>query len=245
MGSLYKMLNLIGIGLSYKNITDEIKEIIRKSDFVYFENYTSKYDISVKELEKILNKKLIIANRELVENSLEIIKNAKKKDVSFLIIADIFIATTHITLFLEAKKQNIKINLIHNVSVLNAISDTGLSLYNFGKITSIPFDNENIIEPFNVLEMNRKNGLHTLFLLDLDPIKNKYMAVGEALRYLLKRLNESEKIVVCSALGTEKQEIKYRKIRDLINYKFNRLPQCLIIPGKLHFVEEEALEEFK
>lgn len=151
------MLNLVGIGLSHKNITNEIKDIITKSDLVYFENYTSKYDISVKELEKILNKKLIIAGRSLVESD-EIIKNAKEKNVSLLIIGDIFMATTHISLFLEAKKQDIKINLIHNVSILNAVSDSGLSLYNFGKITSIPYNNENVTEPFNVLEMNKKWG---------------------------------------------------------------------------------------
>jgi len=235
------MLNLIGIGLSHKNITEEIKEAIKKSDLVYFENYTSNYDISIKELEKLLNKTLIIANRELVESD-EIIKNAKTKNVSLLIIGDIFMATTHISLFLEAKKQKIKINLIHNVSVLNAISDSGLSLYNFGKITSIPFDNKNVEEPFNVLEMNRKDGLHTLFLLDLDPTRDKYMSVDEALKYLLKRLNEDEEIVVCSSLGTRKQEIKYKKIKDLIKLKFDKLLHCIIIPGKLHFIEEEFLD---
>lgn len=238
------MLNLIGIGLSHKNITEEIKDIVKKSDLAYFENYTSKYDISVKELEKILNKKLIIADRELVENSDEILKNAKTKNVSLLIIGDIFMATTHISLFLEAKKQCIKVNLIHNVSILDAVSDSGLSLYNFGKITSIPFSNENVVEPFNVLKMNRKMGLHTLFLLDLDPVKDKYMEVSEGLKYLLKRLNENEKVVVCSALGTEKQEIRYGKIKDLINKRFDKSPNCLITPGKLHFVEEEILNSY-
>ena len=236
------MLNIIGLGLSYRNITEEIKEAIKKSYLVYFENYTSKYDISVEELKKFLDKKLIMADRELIENSDEIIKNAKTKNISLLIIGDIFMATTHISLFLEAKKQNIKVNLIHNISVLNAISDTGLSLYNFGKITSIPFNNENVVEAFNVLEMNRKNGLHTLFLLDLDPIKGKYMTISEALRYLLKELSEDEKVVVCSSLGASKQEIKYRRIKDLLKLKFDKYPHCLIIPGKMHFIEEEALD---
>lgn len=84
-------------------------------------------------------------------------------------------------------------------------------------------------------------GLHTLFLLDLDPIKDKYMAVSKALKYLLKQLNENEKIVVCSDLGEEKQGIKYGKIKDLVKLKFDKYPHCLIIPGKLHFIEEEAL----
>ncbi len=239
------MLNLIGIGLSHKNINDEIKSIIKKSDFVYLENYTSKYDISVGELEKILNKKIISADRYLVENSDEIIKNAVEKNVSFLVIGDVFMATTHMALFLEARNKKIKISVIHNVSVLNAVSDSGLSLYHFGKITSIPFNNENIDEPFKVLEMNKKMGLHTLFLFDLDPEKNKYMTVNQALNYLLKKVKEDEYAVACSALGTDKQEIKYGTIKDLINLKFDKFPQCLVIPGKLHFMETDFLETIK
>lgn len=239
------MLNLIGIGLSSKNITDEIKQVVKKSDLVYLENYTSKYDISIDELKKILDKKIISANRTLVENSDEIIKNSINKNVSFLVIGDIFMATTHMALFLEAKNKGIKTNVIHNVSVLNAISDSGLSLYHFGKITSIPFNNEDIDEPFNVLEMNKKIGLHTLFLFDLDPEKNKYMTVNQALNYLLKKVKEEEYAIACSALGTENQEIKYGKIKDMINSKFDKFPQCLIIPGKLHFMETDFLETIK
>lgn len=238
------MLNIIGIGLSYKNLTEEIINLIKKSDFVYLENYTSKYDISNKELENLLKKDIILANRNLVENSNEIIENAKTKNVSFLIIGDIFMATTHIAIYLEAKKLKIKTNLIHNVSVLNAISDAGLSLYNFGKITSIPFNNNEIEEPFKVLEMNKKMNLHTLFLLDLDPENNKYMTINQALEYLSKRI-KNEDIIACSALGTKDQEIKYGNLKDLIKLKFNKFPQCLIVPGKMHFMETEFLETLK
>lgn len=239
------MLNLIGIGLSKKNISEEIKRIVKNSDLVYLENYTSKYDISINELEELLDKKIIPANRALVENLNEIIEKAKSMDVSFLVIGDIFMATTHIALFLEAKRLNINVNLIHNVSILNLISDTGLSLYNFGKITSIPFNNENIEEPFKVLEENKKINLHTLFLLDLDPEHDKYMTINQALNYLLKKVKDEENAIACSALGTENQEIKSGKIKELINLKFDKFPQCLIIPGKLHFIETDFLESIK
>jgi len=239
------MLNIIGIGLSHKNITEEIKETVKKSDFVYLENYTSKYDISINELEEFLDKKLIIANRSLVENSNEILEKAKTENVSFLIIGDIFMATTHTAIYLEAKKLNINIKLIHNVSILNLISNSGLSLYNFGKITSIPFNNENIEEPFKVLEENKKMNLHTLFLLDLDPENNKYMTIDQALKYLSKKIDSEEYVIAYSALGTDKQEIKYDKMKNLINIKFDKFPQCLVIPGKLHFMEQEILETIK
>ncbi|MBU0930357.1 MAG: diphthine synthase [Nanoarchaeota archaeon] len=239
------MLNIIGIGLSHKNITEEIKEIVKKSDYAYFENYTSKYNISVNELEILLDKKLIVANRSLVENSNEILENSKTENVSLLIIGDIFMATTHTAIYLEAKKLNIDIKLIHNVSILNLVSDSGLSLYNFGKITSIPFNNENIEEPFKIFEENKKMNLHTLFLLDLDPENDKYMTINQALNYLLRKVKDEEYAIACSALGTDNQEIRYDKMKNLINLKFDKYPQCIVIPGKLHFIEQEILETIK
>ena len=103
------MLNIIGIGLNdEKDITLKGLKTIQNSDFIYLENYTSKLNIPIQKLEKLYNKKIILANRELVEQSGEIISNAKKHTVSFLVIGDPFSATTHLELFLEAKKQKIK-----------------------------------------------------------------------------------------------------------------------------------------
>ncbi|MFA5175818.1 MAG: diphthine synthase [Candidatus Nanoarchaeia archaeon] len=239
------MLNIIGIGLSKEHLTDQIKELVKDSDVVYLENYTSVYDISVKELEKILKKKIILAERELVENAIEILEKAKTKNVSLLIIGDIFSATTHYSLYLDALKKKIKVNLVNNVSILTAVGQTGLFLYKFGKTTSIPFaiENKNIKEPINVLKMNQKNGLHTLFLLDLNPKENKFLTINQALKYLLeeKVINEDTLAVGCSALCTKNQEIVSSKVKKLINYKFKSVPQCLIIPGILHFIEEDGV----
>ncbi|HIH25712.1 MAG TPA: diphthine synthase, partial [Nanoarchaeota archaeon] len=46
-------------------------------------------------------------------------------------------------------------------------------------------------------------------------------------------------------LGTEEQIIKYGKINELLDIEINVYPQCIIIPGKLHFMEEEVLELYK
>jgi len=46
-------------------------------------------------------------------------------------------ATTHSDLVLRARDFNVKVKIIHNTSVFNTIADTGLSLYNFGKVASI------------------------------------------------------------------------------------------------------------
>ena len=240
------MLYLLSLGLSQKNISLEIKEIVKKADLVYLENYTSVYDTSIEELEKIFGKKIIVANRELVENSNEILENAKTKNVAFLVIGDVFAATTHGALFLEAKKQNIPVKVIHSASVFTAVGETGLSLYKFGKTISIPFNYEQTEEPLKILENNLKNNMHTLVLLDLDPSKNKFLNAKEGLQYLLKVLFPECYAVVCCALGTEKQKIFYGKIEDLLKMNFDIYPQCIVIPAAdLHFMEKEILELYK
>lgn len=239
-------LNLIGIGLGdEKDITLKGLELVKKSDIVYLENYTSKLNCNISKLEKLYGKKIILADRDLVENKYEIVNNALKKEVSLLIIGDVFSATTHADIAKRAIDKKIKVNIVHNASVLTAVGSTGLSLYNFGKTTSIPFDNKNVVSPIKVFEENKKLGMHTLFLLDLKPDEDKFMSVNEAIEYLLRnKIDENTLAVACCALGSEKQIIKFAKLKDLKNKKFDAYPQCLIIPGKMHFMEEEFLEFF-
>lgn len=250
------MLYLISLGLNdERDITLRELEIVKKCDLIYLENYTSVLNCSVKDLEKLFKKKIKLANRKLVESSNEVIENAKKKDVAFLVPGDIFSATTHIDLFLRAKKEKINVKILHNASILTAIGETGLMLYNFGKTTSIPFiEGDWLIEtPYNVLKMNLQNNLHTLFLLDLRPEEKKFLTINQAIKFLLdiekkKKENiftEGILCVACSALGSDKQEIKADKAKNLLKIKFKNFPQCLIVPAKLHFMEEETLNLYK
>jgi len=236
------MLYLIGIGLNNeKDITVNGLEAIKKCDLVYLENYTSKLQVSAEKLEDFYGKKIEIAEREFVESN-NILKDAKDKNVALLIIGDVFSATTHIQLILECKKSNIEFRIINNSSILNAVGITGLELYKFGKITSIPFDNENITAPILVLNRNVSLELHTLFLLDLDPKENKYLTINQAIQYLIKNnINKNTKAVACVALGSVNELIKYASLEVLERIKYDKFPQSLIIPGKLHFIEEEML----
>jgi len=240
------MLYMIGIGLATeKDISLRALEIIKKCNFVYLESYTSKLQCSIKSLERLYNKRIILADRNLVENkSKEILERARNKNVAFLIIGDVFSATTHISLLMEARKRKIRTKIIHNASILTAVGETGLELYKFGKVTSIPFENKDIKTPIEVFKNNCKNELHTLFLLDLDPVKNRFMSVKDAIEYLIKNnINKNLKAIACIALGSENAVIKLDKLEKLKTFKINRFPQCLIIPArKLHFIEEEALE---
>lgn len=244
-------LNFIGIGLNdEKDISVKGLELIKKSDVVYLENYTSRLNVPLSYLEKLYDKKIVLADRNLVEVENTILKEATTKIVSFLVIGDVFSATTHIDLFLRAKKLKIDTKVIYNASILTAVGVTGLMLYSFGKTTSIPLNNENIKTPYDVLKLNLKNNLHTLFLLDLKDQKNS-LTVNDAIRFLLKvEIRRGERVftdnslcVGCAKLGSLDQIIKYGKASELLKYDFKEGLHCLIVPAKkMHFMEEEALK---
>lgn len=250
-------LYLIGIGLSdERDITVKGLEIIKKCDKVYLENYTSLLQCTKEDLEKSYKKKIILADRDKAEKEdINIINEAKQKDVAFMVIGDPFSATTHIDLFKLAKENKVPVKIVHNASILTAVGITGLQLYKFGKTTSIPFpeDHPNLETPYDVLKDNLKMGLHTLLLLDLKPHENKFMTITEALTILEnieirkqeKIINEKTIIVGCARLGSDNQIIKTGKLTEIKKKQFGKPPFCIIIPGKMHFVEEEMLEFYK
>ena len=241
-------LNIIGIGLNnHKDISLRGLELIKESDFVYLEFYTSKLSCSIEQLENLYGKKIIVANRELVETKQPFLEQAKTKKVSLLIIGDVFSATTHMTIMMDAKKQGIKVNIINNASVLNAIGIIGLELYKFGRITSIPFHNENVKAPIKALKDNQSINLHTLFLLDLDPLNNAYLSIKQASDYLINNKDSKNTLTIaCARLGGDDFVIRVNTLEKISDYIYGSSPYCLIIPSKtMHFIEEEALEQWR
>src|SRR3989344_2257320 len=234
------MLYLISLGMSKEDINLGAIESVKKCDEVYLEGYTS-LGISLVELNDIFNKRIDIVERDFVENF--DVNKAKDKNIAILFYGDVFSATTHISLYLDAIKNNIDVKVVHNVSILTLVSNIGLSLYNFGKVISIPFQkNVNLIDGLND---NLKLRLHTLFLLDLNPKEDKFLSINEALKRLKEQGMKNQLVVGIERLGYGDQKIKAGNSDDLIKFNFNRFPQCLIVPGKMHFLEEEILEIYK
>lgn len=251
------MLHLIGIGLAdEKDISVKGLEIVRSSDLIYLENYTSLLQCTKEDLERFYGKKITPLSRKDGEEGAEkIIEEARTKEVAFLVIGDPFSATTHIELFRLAKEKRIPVQVIHNASVLTAVGETGLQLYNFGKTTSIPFPEHvpNVETPYLVLQQNLSLGLHTLFLLDLDPEQGKFLTIREALQ-ILQRIEEKKKenlisektmVIACARLGSKDSVIKAGTVTKLKTINFGKPPYCLVIPGKLHFIEEEMIKMWK
>lgn len=140
-------LYLIGLGLgNHKDITVKGLEVVKSSEEIYLESYTSCLGVKKEELEKFYEKEITELWREDVEygadDMLDKIKENPDKHYSFLVIGDPLCATTHIDIYYRALKKGIKVEVIHNASIMNAVGCCGLHVYDFGATISMCFFTE-------------------------------------------------------------------------------------------------------
>jgi diphthine synthase len=264
---------MIGLGLNdSKDITLKGLQIIKRSNKVYLEIYTSILHSSKEDLEELYGREVVLADRDAVEKEGDrIVDEAASEDVAFLVAGDPFSATTHADLFLRATKKGVKVEVVHNASVLTAVGVVGLELYKYGRTASVVFPQENmdVQTHYDVVKMNKSAGLHTLCLLDiktnepsLEELKKenpagsdkpRFMTVGQAIQSLLDIETQRQEgvfvddtlCVGCARLGGNDMMIKAATAADLLKEDFGEPLHCLIVPGKLHFMEEDALELWK
>ena len=243
------MLYLIGLGLKGDDIPYSGIEAVKKCSKVYCETYTSILGIEKEKLEGILGVRINFLKRKDVEEKNFIIEEAEKENICFLVPGDPLAATTHIDLVLRARKRGINVKIIHAASIFSAVSETGLQLYKFGKTASIAYPEEKFFPKsfYDTIISNKERGLHTLLLLDIKAEEKRYMSPDEAFEILgaVDKNGIIKKIVVVSRVGRDDQKIIYGDMNDLKSYKYGDPPHCIIIPGELHFMEEEFLNFFK
>ena len=237
------MLYLIGLGLNSSGISIQGVEAAKRCKKIYLESYTVDFPYTEGGLQELFEKKIIKADREKVEN-MSLIDEAIKQDVALLVYGSPLTATTHISLIQEAKASGVKYKIIYAASILDAVAETGLQLYKFGKITSMPSWKKSY-EPTSFMEVvkdNAKIEAHTLILIDIGLELNKAL---EQLEISSKKEGaEIGKVVLCSQLGTNKSRIYYESIDNLKKREIEK-PYCLIIPGKMHFLESDFLENLR
>ncbi|KAJ2077936.1 diphthine synthase [Coemansia sp. RSA 988] len=265
------MLYIVGLGLAdERDITVKGLEAVRASERVYLEGYTSILMVEQERLEEFYGKEVIVAHRETVESSSdEILRDADRVNVSFLVVGDPFGATTHTDLIIRAREKGIPVKTIHNASIMNAVGATGLQLYNFGQTISIVFFTDDW-RPDSFYERIKENatlGLHTLCLLDIkvreQTIENlmrdrkifeppRYMSVNLAAEQLLEIEDARQEhaytadtlAVGVSRLGSDDQIIRAGTLAQMRDHDFGKPLHSLVLVGhRLHLLEAEILRE--
>jgi len=249
------VLIFIGLGLHGEGVPLQGLREAREADVVYAELYTSLVPgLDLKRLEREIGKSVKIVGREVVEGHPEdLLEAAKRGRVAFLVPGDPMVATTHVDLRLRAARAGIETKVVHAASVASAaLGAVGLQSYKLGPSATIPFPENPSARPYEVLAENRERGLHTLLLLDLRAEAGRFMTVNEAIRTMLgleermrKRVFTPDTLVVVVArAGAEDAIAKADKAEKLRELDFGPPPHVLVVPGRLHFIEAEALRAF-
>ncbi|KAK9796261.1 hypothetical protein WJX73_007243 [Symbiochloris irregularis] len=263
------VLHIIGLGLhDEKDITVRGLEIVRQCSRVYLENYTSILMVDSSKLEEFYGVSVTVADREMESDKM--LEGADKTDVAFLVVGDPFGATTHNDFQLRARELGIPVNVIHNASIMNAVGACGLQLYRFGEAISIVFfiDTWKPDSWYSKMLENRRRGLHTLCLLDIqvkepsweslargtkDYQPPRFMSVRTAIEQLLEVEESRQEGAVSSDLvcvglarvGCPDQRIVAGTLAELLDVEFGPPLHSLCIPGTVHSVEEEMLNMYK
>jgi diphthine synthase len=250
------MLTFVGLGLGDEyDVSLRGLEAIRKADIVFAEFYTSVLcRMSVERMENLYGKKIrVLSRKEVEEGGKEIIEMARDKDVVFLCAGDSMVATTHSALRNLARKEGVPTRIIHGASIYTAVSGIlGLHIYKFGKCVSLPRPEKNFFpsSPYQGIFENLSQGLHTLILLDIKVDEGYFMSVSEGLQILLEMERREKKGIIspqtrfCAVAraGSEDCIAVYGELEKLLSIEFGAPPHALVLPGNLHFTEEESLE---
>jgi diphthine synthase len=249
-------LVFVGLGLfDEKDISLRGLEEIREADAVFAELYTSLMPgLSIRKLQEITGKLVKIVSRRILEEEegQQIFEEAKKGKVAFLVPGDPLIATTHVDLRIGAEKRGIRTRVIHGASVVSAVRGiSGLQNYKYGKAVTIPFSERGFVSetPYNVIRENMKIGLHTMCYLDIKAEEQRYLTIKDALQILLEvEKDKKEQVVTSRTLvigvaraGSIEPAVKAGYLEEVMDYDFGAPPHTLIFPGKLHFMEAEAI----
>jgi diphthine synthase len=245
-------LIFVGLGLGDRGISLAGVQAIQAADLAYLERYTSPPSPTlIAELEKATGKRITLVGREWVEDGRKILDQAGTSRVALAVQGDPMIATTHNDLRVRALATGVRTSVIHGTTIpAAAASESGLHFYKFGGTITFTLESaSHHQEVYQRIHSNLLVGQHTLLLLEYDVEKG----VGAEPQLVFERLLGAEKnfkrgvlsegtlAIVLGRVGMDDQEIRGGAIGALRSVRFGAPPHCVIIPGRLHFTEEEAL----
>ncbi|OUJ18326.1 Diphthamide biosynthesis methyltransferase DPH5 [Methanonatronarchaeum thermophilum] len=248
-------LVFIGLGLfDVKDMSVKGLERARECDRLFAEFYTSRLmGSSVDEIEEFIGMEVEVLGRDVVEGSDLILDCAEECRVGFLVAGDSMIATTHNDIRLRALERGIGTEIVHAASIFTAAPGlAGLQNYKFGRSATIAFPYNGRVprSGYEAVRENRERGLHTLLFLDIK--EDGFMSPVEGFECLLEVEEEvgdgvvdlDLPVVVVGRAGSGDPEVCAGRLGSLLDAVFGEPLHILIVPGDLHFLEEEALEMF-
>jgi len=245
-------LVFVGLGLGSKGISMEGIEELRSADAFYLEYYTTPHEPQLlRQLENATGKRPTIVDRDFVEDGTKIISEAKEKKVALAVLGDPMIATTHDELRTRAIRQGIETRVVHGATIASAAaSASGLHSYKFSRTVTVTRESVGrLTQAYHVLHENLLEGAHTLLLLEYDLKSGEGVTPPDAMAGLLlaegnfKRgvVSDLTFALVLSRLGRGDSSLSAGTFLELSKIIYGEPPHCLLVPGKLHFTESEAV----
>jgi diphthine synthase len=245
-------LSFVGLGLGPKGITREGVEELRSSDFVYLEYYTAPHEPRLlQEVHDATGKRLSVVDRTFVEDGRRILDEARDNRVALAVIGDPMIATTHNELRVRAIRDGIETRIVHAATVASAAaSASGLHSYKFSRTVTVTRETvDRLSQAYHILHQNLLEGAHSLLLLEYDVKSGEGVAPPDAIAGLLLAEGNFKRGVVAgstfalvvSRLGREDAQMSAGSFEELAKNNYGEPPHSLIIPGKLHFTEADAI----
>lgn len=255
------MLSFIGLGLyDEHSITKRGEQRLADADVAFLEGYTSVLTgTSVARLEAVHDRSIEVVGRKIVEQAPDrILDQAATSHVAFLTGGDPMIATTHIDLRLRANARDISTSIVHGTTAASAAAGlSGLQQYRFGRAATVPFPQSSGVDGvppsvFDAIAENTSRGLHTLLFLDLHLEDIDYQSVelaehcltaSQGAALLADELPDRLAVAIARA-GSDQPQVVAKRMTALADTNLGPPLHLLVLPGDLHDMEREALEQF-
>ena len=244
------MLTLVGLGLGGpESLTQAGIGAIRAADTIFAEGYTSPLAPEILPWIEQEAGSIRLLSREEVEQPDALLAAARDSEVVLLVGGDPLAATTHVSLRLQCREVGVTCRVVHNASVLTAVAgELGLQHYRFGPVATLvlPEGDYKPLSPAKQVLQNLELGFHSLVLLDIhadDPTAEPRLMTAHEGAALLLDGDVLPDALACVAarVGRSDQKLWCGPLGEMPHADLGQTPHSLVIPGKLHFVEEEAL----
>jgi diphthine synthase len=242
------MLFFVGLGVD-QTLGMEALAVLERCDAVFYESYTSPKLGTAQIFLQNSQRKIESVSREFVEDGRRILELAMRGNVALLSSGDPMIATTHEELRIRAIEKGIETRIIHGSSILSCLpGELGLHAYSFGKCVTVTREPMQYTA-YETIFQNLLLGLHTAILLEWDEKSGFFLSPKEAIASLQSSekdlkydiILENTLVLGASAIGSGRTKITSCHLGDVPSTDFGDPPNSLVIPGKLHFTEVEAL----